>query len=102
MASTNNGSTIDGETLTGMATSSNHTSWMYNSISWNYWYTFILTDKPTTTVDGAETTDEDDHTYTIYFDDIRSLRAPANRADKVGLFLKIRYFGDAVGVESVE
>jgi hypothetical protein len=63
---------------------------------------FILTDKPTTTVDGAETTDEDDHTYTIYFDDIRSLRAPANRADKVGLFLKIRYFGDAVGVESVE
>ena len=43
--------------------------------------------------------DRDDKVYRIYFDDIRPLRDASNRADNVGLFLKIKFFGDAVAVE---
>ena len=49
--------------------------------------------------DGGETVEDTrDKVYTFYFDDIRGLRAAANRPVNVGLFFKIKYFGDAVAV----
>ena len=53
------------------------------------------------TEDGGETIeDTKDKVYTVYFDDVRQLRAEGNRASSVGLFLKIKYFGPAIAVES--
>jgi len=57
---------------------------------WNFWYTYVVATKPSGSVEQTR--------YTIYFDDTRPLRAAANRATSVGLFLKIKYFGDAVAV----
>lgn len=101
MAPTVNGQILDGELLAGMSTVESPTSaWNYQSLSapWNYWYTFTLVSKPTITVDNVTEEDERDHIYTFYMDDVRALRAPANRHSEIGLYLKIKYFGDAYPV----
>ena len=54
--------------------------------------------KPTMDDGGETVEDTRDKVYTFYFDDIRGLRAAANRPVNVGLFFKIKYFGDAVAV----
>lgn len=97
-AGTENGNTVDGEVLAGMTyvTTANKWNTRATGSPWNYWFFFDLLSKPTTTDSGGQTVEDmSDKLYTIYFDDTRPLRAAANRADGVGLFLKIKYFGDA-------
>jgi hypothetical protein len=97
-AGTENGNILDDETLGGMSyvTTANKWNTRATGSPWNYWYFIDLLAKPL--VDGVNGPVEDmsDKLYTIYFDDVRGLRAAGNRADQVGLFLKIKYFGDAV------
>lgn len=92
MESTENGAVLDGEPLSGMSFSTTPNLWNYRESGkpWNFWYTYVIATKPSGSVEQTH--------YTIYFDDTRPLRAPANRASSVGLFLKIKYFGDAVAV----
>ncbi len=101
MAGTENGNTLDDEVLGGMTFVTTANKWNTRPAGspWNYWYFFNIVSKPMIS-DGSGYLVEDNSAkiYTVYFDDIRPLRAPANRADGVGLFLKIKYFGDAVGV----
>jgi len=100
---TENGTVLNGETLTGMnftTASADAKKWNYHNFGepWNYWYVYTIMTKPTIVVEGETIDDEQDKTYTIYFDDTRPLRAAANRADDVGLFFKIKYFGPATSV----
>jgi hypothetical protein len=99
-AGTENGNTVDGEVLAGMSYVTTANKWNTREEKngviqpWNYWYFFDLLTKPTTTDSGGQTVEDmSDKLYTIYFDDTRPLRAQANRADGIGLFLKIKYFG---------
>ena len=97
-AGTENGNTVDDEVLAGMTyvTTANKWNTRATGSPWNYWYFFDLLSKPTTTDSGGQTVEDmSDKLYTVYFDDTRPLRAAANQADGVGLFLKIKYFGDA-------
>ncbi len=100
MEGTENGNKVNGETLEGMSYTTSGNAWNYRATGspWNYWYTYELGMKPTVDNDGVSTEDTRDHTYTIYFDDVRGLRAAGNRASDLGLFLKIKYFGPAVAV----
>ena len=96
MESTIAGATIDGEILTYVdanpfTTTANKWNTQEPGKPWNYWYSINLPVKPEGEQNVATT-------YDIYFDDVRPLRAAANQADNVGLFLKIKYFG---GAESV-
>jgi len=97
MANTENNTTLDGETLTGMSFSNTVTEWNYRKTGepWNFWYTLTLLSKPMKTVDGASVEDTSDHTYTIYFDDTNPFRASYSQTTNVGLFFKIKYFGAA-------
>lgn len=95
---TENGDIVDGESLAGMTyvTTANKWNTRATGSPWNYWYFFDIISKPTTTDSGGQTVEDmSDKLYTVYFDDTRPLRAAANQADGVGLFLKIKYFGDA-------
>lgn len=101
-AGTENGNTVDGEVLAGMTYVTTANKWNTRNVDngviqpWNYWYFFDILSKPTTTDSGGQTVEDmSDKLYTIYFDDTRPLRADGNQADGVGLFLKIKYFGDA-------
>lgn len=97
-AGTENGNTVDDEVLAGMTyvTTANKWNTRATGSPWNYWYFFDLLSKPITTDSGGQTVEDmSDKLYTVYFDDTRPLRAAANQADGVGLFLKIKYFGDA-------
>lgn len=98
--STENGSLMNGEVLGGMTYSNNANAWNYRDVNrpWNYWYTYTLNSKPTAVINGDTEYDTQDRIYTIYFDDVRPLRATANQATDIGLFLKIKYFGDAVAI----
>lgn len=103
MEGTENGTTLDGTTLSGMdftASASNKNQWNYRAAGspWNFWYTYTLTSKPTREENGATVEDTQDKLYTILFDDIRPMRAAGNRAENIGLFLFINYFGPAVPV----
>lgn len=100
MGGTENGSVLDGETLSGMSFTTNSTEWNYRPTGdpWDFWFIDNLISKPTTTQDGNTVEDTKDKIYTIFFDDIRPLRAPGNRPSSIGLFLKIKYFGPAVSV----
>jgi hypothetical protein len=103
MGGTENGSVLDGETLTGMSfttASGDRLEWNYHASGepWNFWFIDTLISKPTTIEGGDSVEDTRDKIYTIYFDDVRQLRAAANRPTNLGLFLKIKYFGDAVAV----
>lgn len=93
MASTENGAEIDGTTLGGMNYATTGNPWNYRAVGspWNYWYTYTIITKPS---------EQDNVTYTIYFDDTRPLRAANNQASNVGLFFWIKYFGDAQSVYS--
>lgn len=95
MGNTENGTTLDGETLSGMSfvTTTNKWNTRPSGSPWNYWFFFDILSKPLNP-DGSE--DNRAKTYTIYFDDTRPLRAAANRADQVGLFVKAKYFGPAL------
>jgi len=101
MGGTENGSVLDGETLSGMNFVTTPQKWNYRASGdpWNFWFVYNLVNKPTTQESGETMEDTRDKIYTIYFDDVRPLRDTGNRADKVGLFLKIKYFGPAVAVE---
>ena len=98
--STENGSIMNGEVLAGMNYTNNVRDWNYRETGkpWNFWYYHSLLSKPTAEINGNTTYDTQDRIYTIYFDDVRSLRAEANQANNLGVFLKIKYFGDAVAI----
>lgn len=100
MGGTENGDRLDGETLAGMSYSSTFTDWNYRAVGdpWNFWFIDNILNKPSTEEDGVSVEDTTDKIYTIYFDDVRPLRATGNRAKNLGLFLKIKYFGPAVAV----
>lgn len=95
---------LDGEVLSGMnySTTWNNTDkpWNYRATGspWNFWYNYVIVTKPETTIGEGDAAVEKDIVYTIYLDDVRPLRAAANQADNVGLFLKIKYFGDATAL----
>ena len=98
---TENGTVLDDESLLGMDFTTTAGKWNSRpdvSKPWNYWYIYTIINKPMKEVDGATVEDTDDKVYTVYFDDVRALRASDNRADGVGLFVKIKYFGNAVSV----
>lgn len=103
MGGTENGSVLDGETLAGMSFTSaaaDRLLWNYRAVGepWDFWFVDTIISKPTTE-DGGETMEDDrDKIYTVYFDDIRGLRATANQPTNLGLFFKIKYFGNAVSV----
>ena len=103
MGSTENGAVLDGETLQGMSfttAASDSKEWNYHAdgVPWDFWYIDTLLNKPNTEVGGETIEDTSDKIYTIYFDDTRPLRATENQANSVGLFLKIRHFGDAIAL----
>lgn len=100
MGGTENGDRLDGETLAGMSYSSTFTDWNYRAVGdpWNFWFIDSILNKPSTEEDGVSVEDTTDKIYTIYFDDVRPLRATGNQAYNLGLFLKIKYFGPAVAV----
>ena len=101
MAPTENGETLDGEVLAGMSfQSTDALKWNYRATGspWNYWFTYTQVAKLTKEENGETVEDTDDHLYTIYFDDVRALRASGNQSDDIGLFFKIKYFGPAVAV----
>lgn len=103
MGGTENGSVLDGEVLSGMNfVTTPTTAWNYRAASepWNFWFIFNIINKPMIE-DGSESTEDTrDKIYTLYFDDVRPLRAAGNRASNVGLFLKIKHFGPAVAIEN--
>lgn len=70
--------------LTGSTTA---TAWNYNATNWGYWYTYDIPSKPS----GVDS--QHPHQLDIYLDDVRGLRGANNRADQVGLYLQIDYFG---------
>ncbi|MBR1887500.1 MAG: hypothetical protein IJ813_03435 [Bacteroidales bacterium] len=103
MGGTENGSVLDGETLAGMSfttDAADRLQWNYHVSGdpWNFWFVDTIISKPTMMDGGESVEDTRDKVYTFYFDDIRGLRAAANRPENVGLFFKIKYFGDAVAV----
>ena len=100
MGGTENGSPLDGATLSGMSFTTTQRQWNYRAADapWNFWYVDTLISKPTTDEGGETVEDTRDKIYTIYFDDIRPLRAAANRSENLGLFFWIKYFGNAVAV----
>ena len=101
MAPTENGESLDGEILGGMSfQNSDANKWNYRATGtpWNYWFTYTQVAKLTKEVGDETVEDTDDHLYTIYFDDVRELRAAGNQSEDIGLFFKIKYFGDAVAV----
>ena len=102
LVSTSNGSLLDGEVLAGMEFSSDATQWNFSDAStlWNYWYTVNIQTKPMKEENGATVEDNTEKVYRIYLADVRPLRAAANQASNVGLFLKIKYFGDAVQIHN--
>lgn len=80
--------------------SADRLEWNYHASGnpWNFWFVDMLVSKPTESSGGESAEDTRDKIYTIYFDDVRALRDVGNRAVDIGLFLKIKYFGDAVAV----
>ena len=100
MGGTENGDMLDGETLSGMSFSSASSEWNYRADGnpWNFWFVDTIINKPSIEEDGETMEDTTDKVYTIYFDDVRPLRAAQNRASNLGLFLKIKYFGPAIAV----
>ncbi|MBR1539397.1 MAG: hypothetical protein IJ636_07825, partial [Bacteroidales bacterium] len=100
MEGTENGDMLEDEQLAGMNFTTDANKWNSRAAGspWNYWYTYRILSKPEKTTNGVTEEDNTDKTYTIYFDDVRQLRAEANRSTDIGLFLKIKYFGDAVTV----
>lgn len=100
IAGTENGNTVDGEVLSGMTYVTTAKKWntRQNGSPWNYWYFFDIISKPTKVVDGQTVEDLEDKLYTVYFDDVRGLRAAANQSEDIGLFVKAKYFGDAIPV----
>lgn len=100
MGGTENGDILDGETLSGMSFSTASSEWNYRADGnpWNFWFIDTIINKPSTEEEGETIEDTTDKIYTIYFDDVRPLRAAANRASNLGLFLKIKYFGPAIAV----
>ena len=103
MGGTENGSVLDGETLAGMSfttASADRLKWNYHASGspWNFWFVDRLVSKPTVSSGGETVEDERDKVYTIYFDDVRPLRDTGNQAEDLGLYLKIKYFGDAVAI----
>jgi len=97
---TENGTVLDGESLTGMnftTATADRLLWNYHPSGepWNFWCIYTIINKPTTEENGSTVEDTVDKIYTIYFDDVRPLRAAGNQATDIGLFLKIRYFGPA-------
>ena len=105
MEGTENGTVLEGETLYGMnfvTTSAADWNSRATGSPWDYWYTYRIVSKPTITSGagsgGVTVEDTGDKLYTFYFDDIRGFRTQAAPTG-VGLFLKIRYFGEAVTVQ---
>ena len=100
MGGTEDGSSLDGATLSGMSFTTTQRQWNYRAADapWNFWYVDTLISKPTTGEGGETVEDTRDKIYTIYFDDIRPLRAAVNRSENLGLFFWIKYFGNAVAV----
>lgn len=76
------------ESTAGLSSSNTATAWNYNATNWGYWYTYEIPTKPSG-VDAQHPLQLE-----IYLDDVRPLRGANNRADQVGLFLQIQYFGD--------
>ena len=71
------------ESTANLNSSNNNRQWNYNATNWGYWYTYSIQTKPEG--DGNIHLD-------IFFDDVRQFRE--SQASNVGLFLKIKYFGD--------
>ena len=102
MGGTENGAILDSETLSGMNfVTTPASAWNYRAAGdpWNFWFIYNIINKPIFEEAGETIEDTRDKVYTIYFDDIRALRATENQASNVGLFFKIKYFGPAVAVE---
>lgn len=101
MEGTENGTVLDGETLSGMTfvtTSGNPWNYRASGKPWDFWFIKELINKPTYVENGETLEDKNDKVYRIYFDDVRPLRDIDNQASNLGLFLKIKYFGPAVSV----
>lgn len=100
MGPTENGGVIDGETLAGMNYTVTPGYWNTRAAGspWDYWYTYTIMTKPYKTVNGVSVIDTSSKLHTLYFADVRALRANVNRPSDVGLFLKVKYFGDAISV----
>ena len=102
LTGTENGTVLDKtEILDGMNfVTSPTTAWNYRASGepWNFWFIYNIINKPSIDSNGISEEDTRDKIYTVYFDDIRQLRAAGNRADHIGLFFKIKYFGPAVAV----
>ena len=64
-----------------LRTSTALTDWNYNAANWGYYYSHTLYEAP-----------RNDGEVNIYFDDVRQMRG--TQASTVGLFLKIKNFGD--------
>ncbi|MBR2234904.1 MAG: hypothetical protein IJ892_07610 [Prevotella sp.] len=79
---------ISVESTAGLSSSNTATAWNYKASDWGYWYTYEIPAKP----NGVD--DQNSLLLDIYLDDVRGLRGANNRANQVGLFLQIQYFGD--------
>ena len=69
------------ESTSNLRNSTALTDWNYNSANWGYYYSHTLYEAP-----------GNDGEVNIYFDDVRQMRG--TQASTVGLFLKIKNFGD--------
>lgn len=69
------------ESTSNLRTSTTLTDWNYNAANWGYYYSHTLYEAP-----------GNDGEVNIYFDDVRQMRG--TQASTVGLFLKIKNFGD--------
>lgn len=79
---------ISVESTSGLTSGTSATAWNYNANNWGYWYTYDIPSKPS----GVDS--QHPHQLDIYLDDVRGLRGANNRADQVGLYLQIDYFGE--------
>ncbi len=69
------------ESTSNLRNSTTLTDWNYNAANWGYYYSHTLYEAP-----------GNDGEVNIYFDDVRQMRG--TQASTVGLFLKIKNFGD--------
>ena len=101
MESTENGSTLDGITLSGFNYTTTPRPWNYREQGkpWDFWYSYTIQGKPMRPDgEGNLVPVLTDTQCTMYFADTRPLRAAANRNTSVGLYLFIKNFGDVIPV----
>ncbi len=101
MESTENGSMLDGVTLSGFDYSTEPRPWNYREEGkpWDFWYSYSIMTKPEVVDgEGGSTIVTRDLLATFYFADTRALRAADNRNTSIGLYLFIKHFGPVTPV----